>query len=108
MDLTNKKCVPCEVGGLPLTGKQIVSYMKDIPKWKASPDDTKISRSFKFDDFKESLAFVNKVGGLAEKEGHHPDMHIHYNEVLVELSTHSVGGLSENDFILAAKIDLIA
>jgi 4a-hydroxytetrahydrobiopterin dehydratase len=107
MNLTNKKCIPCEVGGLPIDGKQIVSYMKDLPQWKVSADQKKIMRSFKFADFKESLAFVNKVGALAEREGHHPDVSIHYNEVSIELLTHAVGGLSENDFIVAAKINLV-
>jgi len=68
---------------------------------------SKISQEFKFKDFKEAIAFVNKIAELAENEGHHPDIHIFYNKVLVEIWTHFIGGLSENDFILASKIELL-
>lgn len=72
--------------------------------WKVI-DDTKIRHEFKFKDFKQAMAFVNKAADVAEEEGHHPDIHIHYNRVIIELWTHSIGGLSENDFIMAAKIE---
>lgn len=107
MDLSNQKCIPCEVGGKPLVQHEIDFYLKDIPQWKVSNDNKKIFRSFKFIDFKSSLEFVNKVGELAESEGHHPDFTINYNNVALELTTHAVGGLSVNDFIVAAKIDKI-
>jgi len=108
MDLTQQKCVPCEVGGIPLTPAEAASQMKDIPLWKLSADAKKLSRAFSFKDFKESLAFINKIGELAEKEGHHPDFDIHYNKVTLTLWTHEVGGLSINDFIVAAKVDKVS
>ncbi len=79
----------------------------DLPQWKVAIDSNKIVRIFSFKDFKESMNFVNKVADLAENEGHHPDILINYNKVSVELTTHAVGGLSVNDFILASKIDQI-
>ena len=72
--------------------------------WKVI-DETRIRHEFKFKDFKQAIAFVNKAADIAEEEGHHPDIHIHYNRVVIELWTHSIGGLSENDFIMAAKIE---
>ena len=78
--------------------------MKEVPAWIVI-DDKKISRGFKFNHFNQAIFFVNKVADLAEAEGHHPDIHIFYNKVSLELSTHAIGGLSENDFILATKID---
>jgi 4a-hydroxytetrahydrobiopterin dehydratase len=107
MNLIEQKCVPCEVGGTPLTEKETAFYMKDIPGWELAADNKKLSRKFSFKDFKQSMAFVNKVADIAEEEGHHPDMFIYYNKVNFELWTHEVGGLSVNDFILAAKINLI-
>ncbi len=105
MDLTQKKCVACE-GGIPPLGKEgAEEYLPQVPAWKPSADYTAISREFSFDDFKQAMIFINKVAALAEEEGHHPDIHIFYNRVKLELSTHALGGLSENDFILAAKID---
>lgn len=103
MNLTHKHCVPCEGGMLPLNKTEAEVLLKQISSWKLSEDFKKISREFKFNDFKEAVAFVNKVADLAESEGHHPDIHIFYNRVNLELWTHAIGGLSENDFILAAK-----
>ncbi len=108
MNLSSKKCIPCEVGGKALTSEEATPYLKDLSKWEADSNNKKITRTVKFKDFKEALTFVNKVGALAESEGHHPDIVIHYNKVTLELSTHAVGGLTENDFILATKIDQIA
>ncbi len=104
-DLTKKHCVPCEGGMPPLPPEGVASYMKYAPGWAASPDSKKITREFTLKDFKEAMAFVNKVADIAESEGHHPDIYIFYNTIKFELSTHAVGGLSENDFILAAKIN---
>lgn len=106
MDLANKHCVPCEGGMPPLDPARVPNYLKYAPGW-ISPDGKKITREFKFKDFKEAMAFVNKVAETAEAEGHHPDIYIFYNIVRFELSTHAIGGLSENDFILAAKINEI-
>lgn len=104
--LLHKKCVPCEGGVLPLKGDQTQEYIGQLQgDWKVI-EDAKIQRKFKFKDFKEAIAFVNRVAEVAEQEGHHPDMRVFgYKNVEIELSTHAIGGLSENDFILAAKID---
>lgn len=107
MDLSNKKCIVCEVGGKALTREETAPYLKDLPEWKPSSDGKSIACTFRFKGFKEALVFVNKVAAVAESEGHHPDMTINYNEVALGLSTHAVKGLTENDFILAAKIGLI-
>ena len=103
--LTQKKCVPCE-GGTPLLNKDTIEkYRSELKlEWEII-DDKKISRLFKFKNFKEAMAFVNKVAQLAEEEGHHPDISISWNKVTLELTTHAIGGLSENDFILASKIE---
>ena len=105
MDLTKQKCVPCEVGGLPLEGGELDMYMKDLPLWQLSADKKRISRDFSFKDFVQAISFVNKVAELAEKEGHHPDISVHYNKVTIDLWTHAVGGLSLNDPIVASKVD---
>lgn len=103
-DLRTKHCVPCEGGVPPFTEDQIKEYLPNIdPAWKA--ESGKLGRQFKFKDFTETMAFVNRVADIAEAEGHHPDLHIFYNKLTVELSTHAIKGLSENDFILAAKVD---
>ncbi len=91
----------------PLTKAQIAEYSPQAPGWKVSPDEKKITKEFKFKDFKESMAFVNKVAEIAESEGHHPDLYVFYNLVRLELTTHAAKGLSENDFILATKINAV-
>jgi len=107
IDLTTKKCVPCE-GGMPALTPEVVENLKsEIDEEWSVTDYKKISKKYKFKNFKESMNFVNKVADLAEVEGHHPDIIINYNRVKVELTTHAVKGLSENDFIMAAKIDKI-
>ncbi len=104
-DLLNKKCVPCEGGTLPITKEYAGEYMEKVPGWTLDDKGLKISKEYKFKDFIGAINFINQVAELAEAEGHHPDIHINYNKVLLELSTHAIGGLSENDFIVAAKID---
>ncbi|MFB6181467.1 MAG: 4a-hydroxytetrahydrobiopterin dehydratase [Candidatus Magasanikbacteria bacterium] len=108
MDLESKSCTPCEEGGEPMEEEEIQDFIDEVnPDWHLRKDK-KIFREFDFTDFEEALEFVNEVGDLAEEEGHHPDIHIrNYNEVVVELWTHAVGGLTENDFIMAKKIDQI-
>ncbi|MBI3573628.1 4a-hydroxytetrahydrobiopterin dehydratase [Candidatus Kaiserbacteria bacterium] len=92
----------------PLTREEIATYQPEVLEWKVSDDELSISRQFAFKNFKEALAFVNTVGAIAEEEGHHPDINLFgFKNVLITLSTHAIGGLSENDFILAAKIDLL-
>ncbi|WP_142532444.1 4a-hydroxytetrahydrobiopterin dehydratase [Saccharicrinis carchari] len=104
-DLKKKHCVPCEGEAEPLNSLQINDYIKNIsPEWKVI-DNKKIRREFTLKDFKGSMAFINTIAPIAEEEDHHPDIHVYYKEVIIELTTHAIGGLSENDFILAAKID---
>jgi 4a-hydroxytetrahydrobiopterin dehydratase len=107
MDLTQKKCVPCEAGTPPLGAAAVAEFMKSVPALNVV-DVKKLSREFKFKDFTAAMAFVNRVAAIAESEGHHPDIYIFYNLVRLELSTHAIGGLSENDFIVAAKIDALS
>jgi len=108
MDLLNKKCVPCESGTAPLAGEKLAAYLPGLSEgWQVVDDEKKLKREFKFADFKTAMAFVNRVAELAETEGHHPDIYIYYGRVVIELSTHNIGGLSENDFIMAVKIDAI-
>jgi 4a-hydroxytetrahydrobiopterin dehydratase len=105
--LYKRKCIPCEGDTPPLTPAEIENYLKDVKGWKVL-EYTKIEKTLTFVDFKHALGFVNEVGDLAEFEGHHPDINLHnWNNVTIALSTHSVKGLSENDFIMAAKIDQI-
>ena len=104
--LTEQKCEACEGGVLPLNKVEAEILLKQIPGWELAADAKSISRSYEFKNFQKALAFVNKVGELAESEGHHPDIHlINYRQVSIDLTTHAIGGLSNNDFILAAKID---
>ena len=106
MDLNNRHCVPCEGGTPALTAEEIDTYLVQTPEWEIIDDENgKIGRVFKFKDFSHTMKFVDAVAALAEEEDHHPEMHVSYSKVIVELSTHAIGGLSENDFILAAKID---
>ncbi len=118
-NLLKKKCVPCEKKGMkPLSRAYAQDYLDELHgwtlNWEANPlasaglkalQTGKISKEFKFKDFIGAINFVERVADIAEMEGHHPDIHIRYNKVLLELWTHSIGGLSENDFIVAAKID---
>jgi 4a-hydroxytetrahydrobiopterin dehydratase len=105
MDLSKKKCIPCEGGIPPLTDKEIKQYIKDISVgWKVI-DNNRISREFFFVSYRHTIDFVNKIADIAENEGHHPVLHIYFGRAVVELWTHSINGLSENDFILASKID---
>lgn len=105
-NLAKKKCIPCDDKDLkPLSRDEALAYMPELKDWKLSEDTKMISKEWTFKDFVKSVEFVNQVTDVAEMEGHHPDVHIHYNKVILELWTHSIGGLSENDFILAAKLD---
>jgi 4a-hydroxytetrahydrobiopterin dehydratase len=102
-DLAQKRCVPCE-GGIPPLGKgEVEKLLAQLVGW--SLDAKWITKEFSFKNFVAAMQFVNRVADVAEGEGHHPDIHIHYNRVRFDIWTHAIGGLSENDFILAAKID---
>jgi 4a-hydroxytetrahydrobiopterin dehydratase len=107
-DLARKHCKPCE-GGVPrLDAGQVKNLLNEVPHWHATPDNKRIRREWKVKDFGTALDFFQRVGQVAEQEDHHPDLHlVGYRNVAIELSTHSIGGLSENDFILAAKINLL-
>ncbi|MBI4122823.1 MAG: 4a-hydroxytetrahydrobiopterin dehydratase [Parcubacteria group bacterium] len=104
-DLAQKKCAACEGGTAPLRGAQIQEYLSQLTTPWEIVDGITIRKEFKFKNFKEALDFVNKVGELAEQENHHPDIELGWGRVAIDLSTHAIGGLSENDFILAAKIE---
>lgn len=104
MDLKNNKCVPCEGGVAPLTAQEIAIYSKEVQGWSAV-GEKEIQKEFIFKTFKPAIAFVNRVAEIAEAEGHHPDIAIHYNRVIFSFTTHAIEGLSNNDFIMAAKID---
>ena len=104
--LEDQRCVPCEEGALPMEREEAESLMSDIAGWElVEEDNLKLVRKFTFPDFREALTFVNKVGAIAEAENHHPDILIVYRRVTLTLFTHEVGGLSMNDFVLAAKIN---
>ncbi len=108
MSLLQKKCIPCEGGVKPLGKDQIHEYLKELhTKWLVF-NMTKLRKEFRFEDFRAAMLFVNRVASTAETEGHHPDITIAYNKVIIELWTHAIGGLSENDFILARKIEHLA
>jgi 4a-hydroxytetrahydrobiopterin dehydratase len=106
MALTDKKCVPCEGGVEPFDDAKTGEMLKQIPGWDVSKGH--LYRQFKFKNFVENMVFINKVADLAEAERHHPDFCVHYNRVEFDIWTHAIGGLSENDFILAAKISELA
>lgn len=104
--LLQKKCVPCE-GGVPkLTAEEAAPLLEQTTGWVLDESALKISRSWVAQDFMEAIRFFEAVAKLAEDEGHHPDLHLTgYRQVKIEIMTHAIGGLSENDFILAAKIN---
>jgi 4a-hydroxytetrahydrobiopterin dehydratase len=105
-ELKRKKCGPCEGGVPPVPREEAERLLKDLPGWSLSDDGIRIRREWKVKNFVAGIDFFNKVAELAEDEGHHPDLHlVGYRNVAIELWTHAIGGLSENDFITAAKID---
>lgn len=105
-ELASRKCVPCEGGVPPLSPSEAEELSKAVPEWSLSADGKRIRREWTARNFAAGLRFFEKIGEVAEAEGHHPDLHlVGYRNVAVEIFTHAVGGLTENDFILAAKID---
>jgi 4a-hydroxytetrahydrobiopterin dehydratase len=108
-ELTKKHCAPCE-GGIPrLSPAEVRDQLAALPEWKLTPDGQRIRREWRVKDFTTALDFFNRVGQIAEQEDHHPDLHLTgYRQVAIELSTHAAQGLTMNDFILAAKIDVLA
>lgn len=103
-ELADKKCVPCRGGTAPLTGAELDALHRSTPDWTVI-NEHRLQREFRFPDFKQALDFVNRVGAVAEEQGHHPDILLAWGKAEVTLWTHSINGLSESDFIMAAKID---
>ena len=103
-DLATKTCVPCRGGVPPLKGEQLASLQKQVDGWNVMQEHH-ITKTFKFPDFRQALNFVNQVGNLAEEQGHHPDIFLAWGRVEITIWTHKIDGLTESDFILAAKID---
>ena len=109
-DLLKKKCVPCEGGAIPFDISEIHKYLKKIDGWNVKKDKSEsyfIEKEFKFKNFLESQNFINKVGEIAEQEGHHPDIWFGWGYAKIKIFTHSIKGLHESDFVLAAKVDKI-
>jgi 4a-hydroxytetrahydrobiopterin dehydratase len=107
-ELTKKKCLPCEGGVIPFDISEIHKYQKKVDGWDVLKNEKKIFylyKKFEFKNFLESQIFINKVGEISENEGHHPDISFGWGYAKIKITTHSIEGLSENDFILAAKID---
>ena len=110
VDLTKKKCVPCEGGAIPFNISEIHKYQKKVDGWDVAKNEKGIfflEKNFKFKNFKDSQNFVSNVGKISEEEGHHPDIIFGWGYAKINITTHAIEGLSENDFILAAKIDQI-
>lgn len=107
-DIKKKKCVPCEGGVKPLVEDEYSAFLeRELTGWTVKEEKV-LEKDYKFKDFSKALEFINKIGAIAESEGHHPDIYLHdWNKIKLSLTTHAIGGLSENDFILASKIDTI-
>ena len=109
-DLLQKKCVPCEGGVIPFDISKIHKYQKKVDGWDILKNEKNIFylyKKYEFKNFLESQIFINKIGEISEKEGHHPDISFGWGYAEIKITTHAIEGLSENDFILAAKIDQI-
>jgi 4a-hydroxytetrahydrobiopterin dehydratase len=104
-DLTDKHCKPCEGGTPPLTEKEARDLLKQLDGWELG--DKRISKTFTFKNYYQTIAFVNAVAWMTHREDHHPDMTVGYSKCRMEYSTHAIGGLSDNDFICAAKVDAL-
>lgn len=104
-DLTSRKCKPCEGGVAPLTSSEIDNLLKQLSGWEYA--NGVIAKTYRFKDYHQTVAFVNATAWISHREDHHPDLSVGYNRCRVEYHTHAIGGLSENDFICAAKIDAL-
>ena len=102
-DLTSRQCKPCEGGVPPLSSDEVSALLQQIEGWQLL--GKQISKTYTFKNYYQTMAFVNAVAWVSHREDHHPDMTVGYNQCVVAYSTHAIGGLSENDFICAAKID---
>ncbi|KAB3534795.1 4a-hydroxytetrahydrobiopterin dehydratase [Alkaliphilus pronyensis] len=103
--LANQHCIPCSLGTPPLSQEEIKEYYNQLEGGWTVTENNRLEKSYRFRDFTEALKFTNKVAKLAEKEGHHPDIYLSWAKVRITLYTHKINGLSEADFVLAAKID---
>jgi 4a-hydroxytetrahydrobiopterin dehydratase len=106
-ELADKQCVPCKGGVPPLRGKELEKLQADLPQWTVT-NEHHLHREFRFPDFKQALEFVNRVGEVAERQGHHPDILLKWGKVEITLWTHKIDGLTESDFIMAAKIEKLS
>lgn len=106
-DLHLKKCAPCEGGIAKLDGQSVGILLAKIPGWKLVAEGTAIERTFNFENYWQTMAFVNAAAFVAHTEDHHPDLSVHYNRCVVRYNTHAVGGLTDNDFICAAKVNVL-
>ena len=104
-DLAARKCIACDGGVAPLREDEAARLLKLVPGWEATGG--KIAKTYSFRNYYETMAFVNAAAWISHREDHHPDMRVGYNECRVEYTTHAIGGLSENDFICAAKLDAL-
>ena len=104
-ELAKKKCKPCEGGVKPFTPQEAKDLLRDLKGWNV--ESGKLVKVFAFQNYYETMAFVNALAWISHREDHHPDLGVHYNKCRVEYSTHAIGGLSENDFICAAKADAL-
>jgi len=105
-ELASRTCVPCRGGTPPLKGEELATLKRQVPEWEVI-EEHHLRRRFRFKNFREALDFVNKVGELAEEQGHHPDISFGWGRVEVAIWTHKIDGLTESDFILAAKVDTL-
>ncbi len=106
-DLTQKACKPCEGGTKPLTATEAKALLEEIPGWQLGKTANEIERTYEFKNYYQTMAFVNALAWVAHREDHHPDIEVGYKRCCVRYSTHAIGGLSENDFICAAKINAL-
>ena len=102
MELHERECVPCKGGVPPMAPDEVSRLLAKVQGWEA-PGDRRLTKTFKFPDFKAALAFVDRVGAMAERQNHHPDLHLAWGKVVVEIWTHKIDGLTESDFVFAAK-----
>ena len=108
VDLKNLKCAPCSGKTPKLKPEEISNYLSQLDGWSVNDEQEMIFKKFKFKNFKKALEFINLVGNIAEKESHHPDIIFGWGYAIIKIYTHAINGLSENDFILASKIDQIS
>jgi len=108
MNLTARKCTPCQGGVLPMSCDVAEKYLSEAPGWELRDNATRVKRTFKFDNFVDAMGLAQRVGELCETEGHHPDITVGWGYCKVEFQTHKINGLHENDFIMAAKVNRLA